>query len=55
MGEAVLRRLQGYSVGLVVGLLASASYSEPGDVARGELVFQRCYSCHSVDPKRQRH
>jgi cytochrome c len=21
-----------------------------GDAARGERVFQRCYSCHSVDP-----
>ena len=22
-----------------------------GDAARGERVFQRCYACHSVDPK----
>jgi cytochrome c2 len=51
MGGAVLRRLQAYSVGLVAGLLASVSYSQQSDVARGEQVFQRCYSCHSVDPK----
>jgi cytochrome c len=23
---------------------------EAGDAARGERAFQRCYSCHSVDP-----
>jgi len=24
--------------------------AEPGDAARGERAFQRCYACHSVDP-----
>ncbi len=27
-----------------------AASAEPGDAARGERVFQFCYSCHSVDP-----
>ena len=33
-------------------LLAAVSPVRPGDgdAARGERVFQRCYSCHSVDP-----
>ena len=29
--------------------MASAAHSA-GDPARGERVFQYCYSCHSVDP-----
>jgi cytochrome c len=29
--------------------IQSAGAAE-GDAARGERVFQRCYSCHSVDP-----
>ena len=24
--------------------------ADAGDAARGERAFQRCYSCHSVDP-----
>ena len=31
-------------------VLAPAAALPPGDAARGERVFQRCYSCHSVDP-----
>jgi cytochrome c len=37
-------------------LIAAASARAPaqnvtnGDAARGARVFQRCYSCHSVDP-----
>ena len=31
-------------------LSGSASYAAEGDAARGERAFQRCYSCHSVDP-----
>jgi cytochrome c len=27
-----------------------APAGESGDAARGARVFQRCYSCHSVDP-----
>lgn len=35
----------------VAGLLSgSVAYAFDGDAARGERVFQRCYSCHSVDP-----
>jgi cytochrome c len=25
--------------------------AEPGDAARGERAFQRCYACHSVEPR----
>jgi cytochrome c len=33
-------------------LLAPASLfaTDRGDAARGERAFQRCYSCHSIDP-----
>ena len=31
-------------------LLAAPAHAEEGDARRGEAVFQRCYSCHSVDP-----
>jgi cytochrome c2 len=27
-----------------------AAASDRGDASRGERAFQRCYSCHSVDP-----
>jgi cytochrome c len=30
--------------------LLSSSVHAAGDPARGERVFQYCYSCHSVDP-----
>ncbi len=38
-----------------IALIAAAVLRWPaaaadGDAARGERVFQRCYSCHSVDP-----
>ena len=32
------------------GLVLSAAMAVTGDVARGERSFQRCFSCHSVDP-----
>jgi len=33
-------------------VFASATASaQGGDPARGERVFQRCFACHSVDPK----
>ena len=35
---------------LVIVLPGSASCAAEGDAVRGERVFQRCYSCHSVDP-----
>ncbi|HET6222017.1 MAG TPA: cytochrome c family protein, partial [Dongiaceae bacterium] len=28
----------------------SAAHAGEGDAVRGERAFQRCYSCHSVDP-----
>ena len=31
-------------------LPGAAAYAAEGDAVRGERVFQRCYSCHSVDP-----
>jgi cytochrome c len=27
--------------------------ADSGDVARGARVYQRCYSCHTVDPNEQ--
>ena len=27
--------------------------AETGDVVRGARVYQRCYSCHTVDPNEQ--
>ena len=36
---------------LVVLMPSVASADDAGDAARGERVFQRCYACHSVDPK----
>jgi cytochrome c2 len=51
MGGAVLRRLlQAYSVGLVAGLLASASYSQQAmwrEVSRLPTLL----ACHPVDPR----
>jgi cytochrome c len=35
---------------LILLLPAAALGAEAGDAARGERAFQRCYSCHSVDP-----
>jgi cytochrome c len=37
-------------VAFVSLLPAPVAYAVEGDVARGERAFQRCYSCHSVDP-----
>lgn len=31
-------------------LMAAPAWAEEGDAPRGEAVFQRCYSCHAVDP-----
>jgi cytochrome c len=31
-------------------IAAAGARATGGDAARGERVFQRCYSCHSVDP-----
>ena len=36
--------------GAMLLLLCLAESAEPGDAARGERAFQRCYACHSVDP-----
>src|SRR5438128_370206 len=39
------------TAGTLILLLPAAAWSaEAGDAARGERTFQRCYSCHSVDP-----
>jgi cytochrome c len=31
-------------------LSGSAAHAAEGDAVRGERTFQRCYSCHSVNP-----
>jgi cytochrome c len=33
--------------------LPLATVHAEGDAARGQRVFQRCYSCHSVNPEEQ--
>src|SRR5579864_5452326 len=40
---------------LVVALacISRAGFAEEGNSARGERVFQYCFSCHSVDPNEQ--
>ena len=40
---------------LVVALacISRAGFAEEGNAARGERVFQYCFSCHSVDPNEQ--
>ena len=35
---------------LILLFPAAALAAEAGDAGRGEPAFQRCYSCHSVDP-----
>ena len=35
---------------LVLLVIASSASAEPGDAARGQRVFQYCFSCHAVDP-----
>ena len=35
---------------LILLFPAAALGAGAGDAARGERAFQRCYSCHSVDP-----
>jgi cytochrome c len=47
IGAALARRLAG---ALILLLPAVASAAGAGDAVRGERTFQRCYSCHSVDP-----
>jgi cytochrome c len=37
-------------IGAAMILLAASAARAEGDAARGQRVFQRCYSCHSVDP-----
>src|SRR5215470_14005036 len=35
---------------LILLFPAAALAAEAGDAGRGERTFQRCFSCHSVDP-----
>jgi cytochrome c2 len=35
---------------IAVAASLSGAAAEPGDAARGQRVFQYCFSCHSVDP-----
>lgn len=41
--------LRGLTCAALIPSAASVARAE-GDAARGQRVFQRCYSCHSVDP-----
>jgi cytochrome c len=35
---------------VLVAMVPATSLALEGDAGRGERAFQRCYSCHSVDP-----
>ena len=35
---------------LILPFPAGVLAADAGDAARGERAFQRCYSCHSIDP-----
>jgi cytochrome c len=35
---------------VVAAVLQPAAFAVTGDAVRGERSFQRCFSCHSVDP-----
>ena len=37
-------------VGIVPTLLGASPAQAAGDPVRGQRAFQKCYSCHSVDP-----
>jgi cytochrome c len=54
------RRIEGLQrplplLGAILLLLTLAEGAEPGDAARGERAFQRCYACHSIDPHEAAH
>jgi cytochrome c2 len=44
-------RQASWTLALAIMLSGSAAYAAEGDAVRGERVFERCYACHSVDPK----
>lgn len=48
--QARTERRASRALALTIALLGPAAYAAEGDAVRGERVFQRCYSCHSVDP-----
>ena len=50
MGEAAFRRLPALLIVFIITLEGTTSDASESDAVRGERVFQRCYSCHSVDP-----
>jgi cytochrome c len=47
---AAFRAAGAFAAALGCWLTAGAVWAAEGDAARGERVFQRCYSCHSVAP-----
>jgi cytochrome c len=51
VGEAALLMAR-ILLTLLIGLqpVVTVAHAAEGDAARGERQFQRCYSCHSVDP-----
>ena len=52
MGEATFLRPRVLLLSALIALPLpwAVSQAADGDAARGERAFQRCYSCHSVDP-----
>ena len=50
MGEAAFGRLPALLIVFIITLEGTTSDASESDAVRGERVFQRCYSCHSVDP-----
>ncbi len=46
-----LARLAG--VAIATACVSPTALAEDGDAARGERIFQYCFSCHSVDPNEQ--
>jgi cytochrome c len=53
MGLQPERRAQIVAIAVLFWLAAGSgrALKEGGDTGRGARVFQRCYACHSVDPK----
>jgi len=41
------------AIGFALLSVGGSAIAEDGDAARGERVFQYCFSCHSVDPNEQ--
>lgn len=51
MRKAALARFA--ALGATLACVGSGALAADGDAARGERIFQYCFSCHSVDPNEQ--